>query len=132
MNSGSAAIRERLIQIWTDNPLVNIPVLNPVPLGIAHPLRKEGPLSEAEEMKSLPLMDRMKLGVLSVPTAKSRGFLAEDTQQAAMPVPTETTDEANPALLEDPVAGIAKSALTRYRRLSSLSRSRRICSRAWV
>ena len=89
-----------------------IPGLNPIPLRMAHPLRKDGPLSETEAMKSLPLMDKMKLAVLSVPTAKNRGYLTEDKQQTAMPLPTEMKDEANHTLLEDPVAGIAKSTFT--------------------
>jgi flagellar hook-length control protein FliK len=89
-----------------------IPLLNPMPSRMTHPLQKDGLPSETEVTKSIPLMDKMKLAVLSFPTSKNRGNFTEDTQQTAMSVPTEMTDEANHNLLEDPVARIVKSPFT--------------------
>ncbi len=89
-----------------------IPGLNPIPLRMAHPLLKDVTLSETEAIKPLPLMDKMKLAVLSLPTAKNREDLTEGTQQTAIQIPTGMNDEANQALLEDSAAGIAKSTFT--------------------
>lgn len=89
-----------------------IPVLNPIRLGMAHQLRKDASLSETEDMKSLPFLDKVKLAVSSIPTVKTRGYVTEDTQQTDMPVPTGMTDHVNQARQEDPVAGIVKSTFT--------------------
>jgi hypothetical protein len=89
-----------------------IPGLNPIPPRMAHPLRKDGSLSETEAMNSLPLTDKIKLTVLSIPTAMTKGYLTEDRQQKGISVSTGMNDEANQALLEDSAAGITKSAFT--------------------
>ena len=89
-----------------------IPGLNPIPLRMAHPLLKDVTLSETETIKPLPLMDKMKLAVLSLPTAKNRRRFDGRYAADAPSIPTGMNDEANQALLEDSVAGIVKSTFT--------------------
>jgi flagellar hook-length control protein FliK len=93
-----------------NSDFTSIPLLNHTPLGMAHPFSKDTPLSDSEDMKSFPFLDKMKLAVLSIPDAmKTKGYPSEDTQRTAMPLPTKMTAETNQPLLGDPGTGAVTS-----------------------